>query len=81
MALDTFHDQRNGYIFVVNPNGARYDQIVSNNIFLNLIDGVWQAGASIDSEDGKPNWPSPSNLLSFDPKETTWGFNISRSIS
>ena len=52
MALDTFHDQRNGYIFVVNPNGARYDQIVSNNIFLNSNwDGVWQAGASIDSED------------------------------
>ena len=35
MAFDTFHDHRNGYIFVTNPNGARYDQIVSNNIFLN----------------------------------------------
>ena len=82
MALDTFHDQRNGYIFVVNPNGARYDQIVSNNIFLNSNwDGVWQAGASIDSEGWKAELAIPFKSLSFDPKETTWGFNISRSIS
>ena len=82
MALDTFHDQRNGYIFVVNPNGARYDQIVSNNIFLNSNwDGVWQAGASIDSEGWKAELAIPFKSLSFDPKKTTWGFNISRSIS
>ena len=27
--LDTFHDQRNGYVFSVNPNAARYDSLVS----------------------------------------------------
>ncbi|MDB4664917.1 carbohydrate binding family 9 domain-containing protein [Verrucomicrobia bacterium] len=82
MALDTFHDQRNGYIFVVNPNGARYDQIVSNNIFLNSNwDGVWRAAASIDNEGWKAELAIPFKSLSFDPAESTWGFNISRSIS
>ena len=71
MALDTFHDQRNGYIFVVNPNGARYDQIVSNNIFLNSNwDGVFgkQVHPSI-RRDGKPNWPSPSNRSALTPRK------------
>ena len=31
ITLDTFQDRRNGYIFTVNPNGARSDATVSNN--------------------------------------------------
>ncbi|MDA0749225.1 MAG: DUF5916 domain-containing protein [Verrucomicrobia bacterium] len=82
MAFDTFHDQRNGYIFVVNPNGARYDQIVSNNIFLNANwDGVWQAAGSIDDEGWKAELSIPFKSLSFDPNSEIWGFNISRSIA
>jgi len=82
MALDTFHDQRNGYVFVVNPNGARYDQIVSNNIFLNSNwDGVWRAACSIDQEGWKAELAIPFKSLSFNPDNTTWGFNLSRSIA
>jgi hypothetical protein len=82
MAIDTFHDQRNGYIFVVNPNGARYDQIVSNNIFLNSNwDGVWRAAGSIDKQGWKAEIAIPFKSLSFNPETDVWGFNISRSIA
>ena len=82
MAFDTFHDHRNGYIFVTNPNGARYDQIVSNNIFLNSNwDGVWRAAGSVDKEGWKAELAIPFKSLSFDPRKDVWGFNISRSIS
>ncbi|MFT7514217.1 MAG: hypothetical protein ACI9QL_003438, partial [Candidatus Omnitrophota bacterium] len=41
-AIDTFHDQRNGYVFSINPNGARYDGTVSNNGKVNANwDGAW----------------------------------------
>jgi hypothetical protein len=30
LVLDTYLDGRSGYIFVVNPNGARYDALVAN---------------------------------------------------
>jgi len=31
ISLDTFLDRRNGYVFSINPNGARRDGAVSNN--------------------------------------------------
>ena len=30
IVFDTFNDQRTGYIFVVNPNGARYDALIKD---------------------------------------------------
>src|SRR6185295_903556 len=30
IVLDTYLDGRSGYVFAVNPNGARYDALVSN---------------------------------------------------
>lgn len=31
IALSPFNDKRNGYLFVVNPNGARADALISGN--------------------------------------------------
>jgi hypothetical protein len=28
--IDTHHDKRNGYLFVINPNGAREDVLITN---------------------------------------------------
>ena len=82
IAIDTFHNQRDGYIFVVNPNGARRDEIVTNNTFRNSDwDGIWTVRASIDSEGWKAEIAIPFKSLSFDPKASVWGFNITRSIS
>lgn len=28
--IDTYHDKRNGYLFITNPNGARRDAMVTD---------------------------------------------------
>jgi hypothetical protein len=80
-AIDTFHDQRNGYVFSINPNGARYDGTVSNNGKVNANwDGAWRGKTTIDDEGWKVEIAIPLYILSFDPDNTAWGFNISRTI-
>ncbi|MCB1237606.1 MAG: carbohydrate binding family 9 domain-containing protein [Verrucomicrobiae bacterium] len=79
--LDTFHDRRNGYVFFVNPNGARRDGLVIDNVTENHDwDGDWTARASIDAEGWKVEIAIPFMTLAFDPDLTTWGFNIQRTI-
>ena len=81
LVLDTFHDRRNAYYFIVNPIGARYDALVSNNDDFNLNwDGIWIAAASIDDSGWQAEIAIPFKTLSFDPKISTWGFNIERNI-
>ena len=80
-AFDTFHDQRNGFAFSVNPNGARYDGIFSNNTTFNsLWDGIWNVKTSRDSKGWYAEVVIPFKTLSFDPNNQTWGFNINRTI-
>lgn len=79
--LDTFHDQRNGYVFSVNPNGARYDALLSRGTNTNSEwNGVWQVKTTIDEEGWHAEIAIPFNSVSFDPKIDTWGFNLSRNI-
>lgn len=80
-AFDTFHDQRNGFAFSINPNGARYDGIFTNNTAFNsLWDGIWNVKTSRDSQGWYAEVVIPFKTLSFDPTITTWGFNINRTI-
>ena len=79
--LDTFHDQRNGYVFSINPNGARYDGLVSRGTHINSQwDGVWQVKTARDDSGWSAEVAIPLNSLSFDPNEDRWGFNLSRNI-
>lgn len=82
MVIDTFHRQRNGYIFAINPNGTRYDALLTNNIYRNQNwDGAWIARTSTDSEGWKAEIVIPAKSVSFDPAKSVWGFNISRTIA
>ena len=48
LAIDTFHDRRNGYEFRVNPNGARSEALITDNIYLNdSWDGIWITASTI----------------------------------
>ena len=81
IAIDTFLDRRNGYSFAVNPNGIRYDAIITNNSFAGSSwDTIWRC-KSVTTEKG---WFSeiaiPFDSVSFAPNQSTWGFNISRTI-
>ncbi|MEM7231544.1 MAG: DUF5916 domain-containing protein [Planctomycetota bacterium] len=81
VVLDTFLDRRNGYYFVINPNGARRDGLVGDNKARNWDwDGIWTAAATIDDEGWKAEIAIPLKTLSFDPNLSTWGFNVSRAI-
>ena len=81
--FDTFHDKRNGYVFVVNPNGARSDVMILDegkgfNIDWN---GVWDAEAVINDEGWFAEMVIPFSTLKFkNEEEQIWGINLERNI-
>ena len=81
ISLDTFFDRRNGYVFSVNPNGARRDGAVSNNGYGgDEWDGAWSAKSKVHSWGWAAELAIPFKTLSFDANSKNWGFNISRNI-
>lgn len=83
VALDTFRDRRNGYIFYTNPEGAKADQQFANEgrEVNQSWDAVWWV-ATRRVEDG---WIAeiriPFKALRFEPSDhATWGINFSRRI-
>ena len=81
LVLDPFLDRRNGYLFRVNPNGARDDALISNNVRVNENwDGIWSARSSIDGSGWYAEVAIPFTTLAFDPAGTAWGFNVERAI-
>jgi hypothetical protein len=82
IALDTFQDGRSGYIFSVNPGGARYDALISGNgqdANANW-DGIWQAATARDSGGWSVEIRIPIQTLSFKPGLHAWRFNVERRI-
>jgi len=81
ITLDTFQDRRNGYVFTVNPNGARSDATVSNNTSRNgEWDGAWRAKSKKHAWGWSIEVAIPFKSLSFDEKNDSWGINIYRNI-
>ncbi len=80
--FDTYRDERNGYVFSVNPSGARYDAIVSNRGEQENSnwDGVWDAKTSINADSWSVEFIIPAKTLSFRTGLHEWGFNIERRI-
>lgn len=80
--FDTYRDERNGYIFSINPFGARYDAVVAkrgegeNSNW----DGVWDAKTFIASYGWSAEIIIPVKTLSFKNGIREWGFNIERRI-
>jgi hypothetical protein len=80
--LDTFQDERSGYVFGVNPSGARLDGIViegGDDINPNW-DAVWEARTSRDAEGWSAEIRIPVKSLSFKKGLTSWGFNVQRRV-
>ncbi len=81
LALDTFHDGRNGYLFATNPNGAKSDFLIADNADLSEEwDGIWEVSATIDEKGWRAEFAIPFDTLGFDPNIETWGFNFERGI-
>ncbi len=82
IVLDPFYDFRNGFFFEVNPVGARADGQVSNNAERRTLewDGIWDAAARITEDGWVAEVEIPFKTLRFKPGQTTWGFNVERTI-
>jgi hypothetical protein len=81
--LDTFHDRRNGYVFMTNPEGARADQQVANEG--REINASWDAVWNVRSRRVADGWSTemsiPFRALRFDEGvDRPWGINFSRRI-
>ena len=82
ITLDTFFDQRNGFLFQVNPSGARTDAQISNNTdHLSYDwDGIWNAASRITDRGWEAEIAVPFKTLRFKPGQATWGLNVERQI-
>ncbi len=82
IVFDTFLDGRSGYVFQVNPSGARYDALINpggDNENSNW-DGIWGAATHVDQSGWSVEMWIPIQTLSFDPDATSWHLNIERRV-
>jgi hypothetical protein len=91
--LDTFHDRRNGYIFIINPLGAKLDlqvrkegkpeggyHIANPNINVDW-DGVWEVRTEINEKGWSAEIEIPLVTLRFNENaKEGWGINFLRNI-
>jgi hypothetical protein len=81
IVFDTFNDERNGYWFRINSNGARQDAVISNNTSINMQwDGIWDLKTQVNDYGWFAELAFPLTTFSFDPASSEWGLNITRNI-
>jgi hypothetical protein len=83
IALDTYQDKRNAYLFIINPNGAQYDALVTDNSKKLNADwnGVWYVAAKRTDQGWFAEIRIPFSTLKFSAaNEQTWGINFERNI-
>ncbi|MDQ3517535.1 MAG: carbohydrate binding family 9 domain-containing protein [Gemmatimonadota bacterium] len=82
VVLDTYRDGRSGYVFSINPNGARYDALVSNQGEgeNGNWDAVWEAATSRTPTRWSAEISIPVRSLLFAEGLDSWGFNVERRI-
>jgi hypothetical protein len=82
IVLDTFLDGRSGYVFQVNPGGARYDALINpgGDSENSNWDGIWMAATHRDAKGWSAEIWIPTQSLTFKKDLTSWHFNIERRI-
>jgi hypothetical protein len=81
--LDPYNDGRNAYFFETNPLGLRGDGLLSSGQGSSLNkswDGIWDVAVHRHDDGWTAEIRIPFRTLQFDPQQTTWGFNIQRTI-
>lgn len=85
IVLDTFHDKRNGFLFSMNPIGAKTDSLIRNEgEDINTDwDGLWEGVASRDEKGWTAEIAIPFRTLRFASGKDvqSWGFNIRRFVA
>jgi hypothetical protein len=82
VVLDTHLDGRSGYVFIVNPRGARYEALITNQGEgeNSNWDAVWEARTARTPTGWSLEIGLPAKSLLFKEGLTTWGFNIERRV-
>jgi len=83
VALDSYGDKRNAYLFIINPNGAQYDALVVDNSRRTNVDwnGVWHVAAKRTDRGWFAEIQIPFSTLKFSAAdEQAWGINFERNI-
>ena len=82
IVLDTFLDGRTGYLFAVNPSGARFDGLVSpqGGEVNSKWDALWEAGTSRNGYGWGAEIRIPVRTIGFKKGLSTWGFNVERRV-
>ncbi len=83
LIFDTYHDRRNGFLFIINPNGARFDALVTdegNGINVDW-NSIWDTRASVTDSGWFAEIEIPFSTLRFsEDAEQVWGVNFERNI-
>jgi len=80
----TYHDRRNSYHFIINPNSARFDELITDEGKGKNADwnGVWDVRTIITEEGWFVEIEIPFSTLKFsDAKQQIWGINFQRNLS
>lgn len=82
VVLGPFMDGRSGYVFAVNPSGARYDGLIEPGGENDNPDwdGIWEAAARRSSAGWQVEMFIPVQTLSFAPELRQWHFNVQRRL-
>ena len=82
VVLGPFLDGRSGYVFAVNPSGARYDALINPGGETDNPewDGIWEAATARTSAGWSAEISIPVQTLTFNPDLRQWHFNVQRRI-
>jgi hypothetical protein len=82
IVLGAFLDGRSGYVFAVNPSGARYDGIINPGGESENADwdAIWDAATHRDAGGWSVEIRIPIQSVSFNPALRQWHFNVQRRI-
>jgi hypothetical protein len=81
--LDPFDDNRNGYVFATNPNGAEFDALLADEGKEFNLDwrGVWEVAGTPTEEGWSAEFRIPLRTLRYpNNSNEPWGFNVFRMI-
>ena len=82
LVFDPFGDGRSGYLFAVNPSGARYDALTTNQGegANSNWDAVWEAATASSDSGWSVEIRIPVKSLSFPAGADQWAFNVQRRV-
>ena len=82
LVFDPFADGRSGYLFAVNPSGARYDALITNQGEgeNSNWDAVWEAATARSDSGWSVEIRIPVKSLSFPAGADQWAFNVQRRV-